>query len=170
MLVNGRWLSYRPTTIDRFLTLPRPDYEADDILVVSETEQLRALADDVRLRIVALLRERGYSTTELAEQIGLAKGTVSHHLKVLEAAGLVKVVRTRRVRALTESIYGRVARLYVMKSSDDEPEARVRLSRADAESFQRRIEKLRRDFVAAASPKGQEFELVVTIYPSGGMT
>jgi DNA-binding transcriptional ArsR family regulator len=170
VLVNGRWLSYRPTVIDRFLTLPRPDYETDDILVVSETEQLRALADDVRLRIVALLRERGYSTTELAEQIGLAKGTVSHHLKVLEAAGLVKVVRTRRVRALTESIYGRVARLYVMKSADDEPEARVRLSPADAESFQRRIEKLRRDFLAAASPKGQEFELVVTIYPSGGVT
>ena len=89
---------------------------------------------------------------------------------MLEAAGLVKVVRTRRVRALTESIYGRVARLYVMKSADDEPEARVRLSPAAADSFRRRIERLRRDFEAAASPKGQEFELVVNIYPSGGMT
>jgi DNA-binding transcriptional ArsR family regulator len=170
VLANVRLLSYRPTAIDRFLNLPQPDYDADDILVVSETEQLRALADDVRLWIVALLRERGYSTTELAAEIGLAKGTVSHHLKVLEAAGLVKVVRTRRVRALTESIYGRVARLYVMKSADDEPEARVRLSPAAVDSFRRRIERLRRDFEAAASPKGDEFELVVNIYPSGGMT
>ena len=162
-------MSYLPTTIDRFLNLPVPDYEADDILVVSETEQLRALADDVRLRIVALLRERAASTTELAEQVGLAKGTVAHHLKVLEAAGLVTVVRTRRVRALTESLYGRVARLYVLKGADDKPQARVRLSAADAASFQRRVERLRRDFEAAASAKGEEYELVATIYPSGGM-
>ena len=146
-----------------------PDYEADDILVVSETEQLRALADDVRLQIVALLRERAASTTELAEQVGLAKGTVAHHLKVLEAAGLVKVVRTRRVRALTESFYGRVARLYVLKSSDDKPQARVRLSRADAESFQRRVERLLRDFRSSESPEGEEYELVATIFPTGGL-
>ena len=47
------------------------------------------------------------------------KGTVGHHLKVLEKAGLVRVVRTRKVRALTEKYYGRVARLFVLKSTDD---------------------------------------------------
>lgn len=155
-------------TIDR-LNLPQPDYEADDILVVSETEQLRALADDVRLRIVAILRERAATTTELAENVGLAKGTVAHHLKVLESAGLVKVVRTRRVRALTESFYGRVARLYVLKSADDKPQARVRLSAADLAKFQRRVEELLRDFEASASARGEEYELVATLYPSGGL-
>ena len=169
MVANGRWLSYVPTAIDRSLNLPVPDYDADDILVVSETEQLRALADDVRLRIVALLRERAATTTELAELVGLAKGTVAHHLKVLEAAGLVKVVRTRRVRALTESFYGRVARLYVLKSLDDKPQAKVRLAPGDVESFQQRVEQLLDDFKASASPEGEEYELVATIYPSGGM-
>ena len=53
----------RPSTVSS--TFPVPDYEADDILVVAETEQLRALADDVRLQIVAILRERAASTTEL---------------------------------------------------------------------------------------------------------
>ena len=149
-------------TIDR-LNLPQPDYEADDILVVSETEQLRALADDVRLRIVAILRERAATTTELAENVGLAKGTVAHHLKFLESAGLVKVVRTRRVRALTESFYGRVARLYVLKSADDKPQARVRLSAADLAKFQRRVEELLRDFEASASARGEEYELVATL-------
>ena len=165
-LANGRWLSYVPAAIDRF-DLPQPDYEADDILVVAETEQLRALADDVRLRIVAILRERAATTTELAENVGLAKGTVAHHLKVLESAGLVKVVRTRRVRALTESFYGRVARLYVIKSTDEKPQERVRLSPADAESFQRRVERLLRDFRGSESAQGEEYELVATIYRSG---
>ncbi len=137
--------------------------------MVAETEQLRALADDARHRIVGLLREKAASTTELAEAIGLAKGTVAHHLKVLEAAGLVKVVRTRRVRALTESLYGRVARLYVIKSTDEKPHVRVRLSPEDARAFQQRIQERARDVEAAETPGGEEYELVATLYPSGGL-
>lgn len=108
------------------------------------------------------------TTTQLAEQVGLAKGTVSHHLKVLETAGLVKVVRTRKVRALTESFYGRSARLFVIKSTD-ELHVRARLAPADAKSFQRRIERLERDFRAARSEQGEEYELVAWVYPSGGI-
>ena len=161
-------MSYLPTVIERSLNLPVPDYEADDILVVSEPEQLRALAGEARLEIVTLLRERAASTTELAEQIGLAKGTVSHHLKVLESAGLVRVVRTRRVRALTESIYGRVARLYLLKSSEEAgSHVTVRLSAADARRFQRRVERLRRDVESRTTQDGHEYELVVGLFPAG---
>ena len=74
------------------------------MLVVREPEQLRALGDDLRSKIVVLLRERAASTTELAEKLGLPKGTVGHHVKVLEKAGLVQVVRTSQVRALTEKL------------------------------------------------------------------
>jgi hypothetical protein len=48
------------------------------------------------------------------------KGTAGHHLKVLERAGLIRVVRTRQVRALTEKYYGRVARLYQLKTVGSE--------------------------------------------------
>lgn len=69
-----------------------------------------------------LLRERAASTTELAAALGVAKGTAAHHLKVLERAGLIRVVATRRVRAVTEKYYGRVARLFVLKT-DERPDA-----------------------------------------------
>src|SRR5207237_5961865 len=101
-----------PTSTER-ITLPSPDYEAVDVLVVREHEQLRALGDDLRSKIVVLLRERAASTTELAEKLGLPKGTVGHHVKVLEKAGLIRVVRTRQVRALTESYYGSNSRLFL---------------------------------------------------------
>jgi DNA-binding transcriptional ArsR family regulator len=54
--------------------------------------------------------------------LGIPKGTVGHHLKVLEKAGLIHVVRTRKVRALTEKYYGRVARLFVLKGTDSAPD------------------------------------------------
>ena len=103
-----------------------PDYEAADVLVVRAPEQLKALADDLRSRIVILLREHGRSTTELAEKLGLPKGTVAHHIKVLESAGLIRVVRTRRVRALTEKYYGRTARLFLYESNDAADAGHVR--------------------------------------------
>jgi len=108
------------TADQRVINLPAPDYEADDILIVRLPEQLKALGDDLRTRIVVLLRERAHSVTELAETLELPKGTVAHHVKVLEKAGLVHVVRTRQVRAMTERYYGRTARLFIFKSSDQD--------------------------------------------------
>jgi DNA-binding transcriptional ArsR family regulator len=54
----------------------------------------------------------------VAARLKLPKGTVGHHLKVLERAGLIRVVRTRQVRALTEKYYGRTARLFLYESAD----------------------------------------------------
>ena len=89
------------------------------MLTIEEPERLRAIADATRGRIVTLLNQRAASTTELAAALEMPKGTVGHHLKVLEKAELVRVVRTRQVRALTEKYYGRVARLFVLKSADE---------------------------------------------------
>jgi DNA-binding transcriptional ArsR family regulator len=89
---------------------------------VQDPKQLRALGDTFRARIVMLLRERAASTTELAAALETPKGTVGHHVKVLETAGLIRVVRTRKVRALTEKYYGRVARLFVLQGDEAMPD------------------------------------------------
>jgi DNA-binding transcriptional ArsR family regulator len=50
----------------------------------------RALADPSRFLLVELLRRHGpVATTELEVALGLTSGTVSHHLRALEAARLV---------------------------------------------------------------------------------
>ena len=176
------------------VSLPVHDYEAEDVLVVREPEQLRALGDDLRSKIVLLLRDRAYSATELAGKLGLPKGTVGHHLKVLEKAGLVHVVRTRQVRAVTEKFYGRVARLFLFESTDADGEdvrnlvaaalrrvaeeilpdgdddrttfgvVRARLTDADARRLSRRLKKVIDDFRAAESPEGEEYGLAAAQY------
>ncbi len=147
--------------MDHSLQLPTPDYEAADVLVVREPERLRALGQELRAKVVVLLREQARSITELADELGVPKGTVGHHVKVLEDAGLVRVVRTRRVRAVTEKFYGRTARLFLMR---DEQDAVVsRLTEADARRFARRLAKLVNDFRAASSGKGATYELATTL-------
>jgi DNA-binding transcriptional ArsR family regulator len=51
----------------------------------------KAMADESRLRIIGLLAQRESSVQELAGQLDLKEPTVSHHLAVLKAQGLVTV-------------------------------------------------------------------------------
>lgn len=89
-----------------------PDYELADQIVVTAPAQLRALADPLRSTILDLLLERAATVAELATAVERPKSTVAHHVNVLVAAGLLRVVRTRRVRAIDERYYGRTARVF----------------------------------------------------------
>lgn len=53
--------------------------------------QVKALADENRLRILKLLAQGPRSFSEIAGEMSLAKSTVHHHLAILRAAGLVWV-------------------------------------------------------------------------------
>jgi predicted transcriptional regulator len=55
-------------------------------------EFFKALADEKRLQIVGLLAQRDYSVEELAAILELSSATVSHHLRRLANAGLVRAV------------------------------------------------------------------------------
>jgi DNA-binding transcriptional ArsR family regulator len=91
-----------------------PDYDLAEMLVVTEPEQLRALADPLRATLLELVLERAATVTEMAHSVGRPKSTVAYHVGYLVDAGLLRVVRTRRVRAIEERYYGRVARtLYI---------------------------------------------------------
>jgi DNA-binding transcriptional ArsR family regulator len=89
-----------------------PDYELDDRLVVTAPAQLRAIADPLRSTILDLLLERAATVAELAAAVRRPKSTVAHHVSVLVEAGMLRVVRTRRVRAIDERYYGRTARVF----------------------------------------------------------
>jgi len=171
-------------------TIEGYDYKAKDTMIVAEPAQLRAMADPFRVQLVQLLRDRARSTQELAQQLSMPKGTVGHHLKVLESAGLIRVVRTRKVRAVTEKFYGRTARLFLYQTEDpadgraisavtlrqaaSEVElapvtagfglVRARLTQKDLDRFERRAKKLLNDFRAADKAGGAPSSLTTGIW------
>ena len=91
-----------------------PGYELEETMPVTGADQFRALFEDTRLRIADLLLERAATVTELAAALHRPKGTIGHHVSVLEEAGLIRVVRTRKVRAIEAKYYGRTARTYLL--------------------------------------------------------
>jgi DNA-binding transcriptional ArsR family regulator len=89
-----------------------PDYDLADRIALTTPSQVKALSHPLRTTILHLLHERAATVTELAMALERPKSTVAHHVKVLSEAGLLQVVRTRRVRAIEERFYGRTARLF----------------------------------------------------------
>ena len=89
-----------------------PDYDLEDTIELTTPEQVRAIGDPLRTTILGLLHERAATVTEIATALKRPKSTVAHHINVLEEAGLVRVVRTRRVRAIDERFFGRTARMF----------------------------------------------------------
>ena len=180
------------STIEEVPAAKTHDYEAADTLLVAEPAQLRAMADPFRTGLIQLLRDRARSTQEISEELSVPKGTVGHHLKVLEAAGLIRVVRTRKVRAVTEKFYGRTARLFLYQTEDPADGraisavtlrqaasevdlapmvsgfglVRARLTQKDSERFERRAKKLMDDFRAADRAGGTPSSLTAGMWAS----
>lgn len=67
------------------------------------TPLFAALGDPVRQNIIMQLSEQARGVGELVELSGLSQPAISHHLKILDQAGLVSVERdgARRIYTLT---------------------------------------------------------------------
>jgi len=89
-----------------------PDYELADRMALTTPAQVTAIGHPLRTTILQLLHERAATITELAVAVERPKSTVAHHVDVLTRNGLLRVVRTRKVRAIEERFYGRTARMF----------------------------------------------------------
>jgi len=63
---------------------------ADERLAKMQSKFFKALADETRLRILKLLEVREMCVCEIMVALDLTQPTASHHLSILENAGLIK--------------------------------------------------------------------------------
>jgi len=81
-----------------------------------ETQQLRALAHPLRLKLLESFARGNCTTMQVAEQLGQPPTRLYHHVNALERAGLLRLRETRPNRGTTEKYY-EVAR---MRSGKDD--------------------------------------------------
>ena len=70
--------------------------ENDNFQSKACADQLKALSEPIRLRIVDILRHGEMTVGDIAEFLETELVTVSHHLKILKHAGLVQAERNGR--------------------------------------------------------------------------
>lgn len=77
---------------------------------IENLDQLRAIADMRRLRIIELLRERPMTVTQLGDLLGESPAKVHYHVRELEKVGLLCLVETREKGGILEKYYQPIAR------------------------------------------------------------
>lgn len=77
---------------------------------LESVEQLRAISDELRIRILDTLAYQQLTVTQLGERFGLAPARVHYHVRELEKVGLVKLVETRENKGILEKYYRSVAK------------------------------------------------------------
>lgn len=170
-----------------------PDYDLDDLRIINSTPELKATFHPLRGQLLELLLERSATVAELAEAVDRPKSSVAYHVNVLLDAGLLKVVRTRRIRAIDERFYGRTARIFYVGQIQPEQLSAIpnilldaaaesvpahdaddlraivrhaRISREDAAEFWDRLFALTREFSAMRRCGEETFRFVAGLYPT----
>src|SRR6516162_2747016 len=77
---------------------------------IENIEQLRAVADMLRLRIFEVLQQRPMTVTQWGEELGEAPAKVHYHVRELEKVGLLRLVETREKGGILEKYYQPIAR------------------------------------------------------------
>lgn len=99
----------------------------EPLLKLESLEQVRALADPLRLKILEALGHEPRTTKQVADGLGEKPTRLYHHVRVLEQAGLIRQVKTRRNRGTIEKYYeasaqqiGIEARLFQAEGAPDQ--------------------------------------------------
>ncbi len=87
-----------------------------EVLIITEIDKMKVLAEPTRFKILELLRRHPMSIAELSSFLKKDRSTVYRHIKVLENAGFVEEIGQEG----NERIYARTARLFLLKVEPDE--------------------------------------------------
>ena len=94
--------------------------QPDELKFVHElrtVQELRALSDPLRVVLYRLLKEREQSVKDLCEVLGEQSTRLYYHVRELERAGLVRLVRTERKAGSVQKYY-RAVSMYVVVPFD----------------------------------------------------
>jgi DNA-binding transcriptional ArsR family regulator len=83
--------------------------EIAKVYEINSLEQLRAMADQLRLSILQRLLRRAMTVTQLGDALGIAPAKAHYHVRELERVGLLRLVQTREKGGILEKYYRAVA-------------------------------------------------------------
>ncbi len=83
-----------------------------DIEILTELQQVKALAIPLRIHMLKLLVDEPMSASELADALNEKRNRLYYHITELEKVGILEVVETRQRGNLIEKLYRPTASLF----------------------------------------------------------
>ncbi len=90
----------------------KPEKKTPEVYTVSDLEQLKVIADPLRLRLLELFCKNEMTTKQVAGELGEKPTRLYHHVDALERVGLIRLTRTKQNRGTVEKYYQSVAKTF----------------------------------------------------------
>ena len=127
--------------------------------IVRELEQVKAMADPLRTRIIEAMRNGPRTAKQVAELLGEKPTRLYHHVEALERVGILRLVETRRNRGTLEKYYEPVAKLFIVDRDLFAPERGAEADEAaeviqgvTADMLHKTMEEIRRGIATGRIP------------------
>jgi predicted transcriptional regulator len=138
----------------------------DESQIIDELDQLKALADPLRQRLLTAFCCQPATTKQVAERLGEKPTRLYHHVDLLEKAGLIELVETRPNRGTLEKYYLTSARQFVvdhqlLRTAAGEDEAALEGQRLLINMLQTTLNEARHRFDPAAVAQKEQGQPVM---------
>ena len=91
--------------------------ETPEVYTVSDLEQVKVMADPLRLRLLEHFCKKEMTTKQVAGELGEKPTRLYHHVDALERVGLIRLTRTKQNRGTVEKYYQAVAKMFKAEPS-----------------------------------------------------
>lgn len=118
--------------------------ERGETHVITDLQQIKALADPLRQRILGAFVAEPRTTKQVAMLLGQPPTKLYHHVDLLEKAGLIELVETRPKRGTTEKYFQAIAHRFTVGEESLGGESGSVIEKAFAEAFSSAQREIRR--------------------------
>ena len=84
------------------------------LLVLKENSQIKAYVHPTRIAILRMLAAKKRTVSNVAREIGVHPANITHHFKLLEKVGLIRLVERRDIGKNIEKYYRAIAHNFVV--------------------------------------------------------
>jgi len=84
------------------------------LLVLAKSSQIKAYVHPTRIAILRMLANKKRTVSNVAKELGVHPANITHHFKLLEKVGLIRLVETRDIGKNIEKYYRSIARNFVV--------------------------------------------------------
>ncbi len=88
-------------------------------MILSTDEQIRAYVNPTRMTILAYLAKEKQSVSMVAAQLKVHPANLTHHFKLLEKTGLIKLVEKRETGKNLEKLYQAAAYQFIVDAENE---------------------------------------------------
>ena len=101
--------------------MPDKKFSMEQLKILVSEEHIKAYVHPTRMTIVSMISNKQRTISSVAKELGVHPANITHHFKLLEKSGLIKLVEKRDNGKNIEKYYRAVAYAFEVRMNESKP-------------------------------------------------